>query len=137
MEIKAWPSVAQIVEYIYVNQFDEEWNMLLAGLPRHTVEWKDRQSRKVPGSWEFQGSDRVWVEGELLPEIPAPVLPAYLERALQTFGHGKCEDGLRRIKENHPHFWSRETESLQGQHNRDMEALKGKFWVEWVKARQR
>ena len=79
-EIPAFPDVAHVVQILERAEFDAAFAVVLRGIPRHTVEWKDRNAYQDPGTWDMHSEaalklgDRIFVPGKMHEAEPAPVI---------------------------------------------------------------
>jgi len=137
-EVAAFPAVSHVVQILDRAEFDAAFALVLRGLPRYGVEWRDREGWKDPDTWDWHSEeavrlgDRIRVVGKIHPPEPAPVIPARMVRALELFGQtGLMEAGLRRLKRDSPALWTAETEHNPGDHGRIAGAIERELWDCW------
>jgi hypothetical protein len=124
-EVRAFPDVADLVQILDRAEFDAAFALVLRGLRRHGVEWRDREAWKESDKWDMTSpaaiakGDRILVPGKVHPAEPAPIIPPRMKRALELFGQeGMVETGMRRLMRDSPTLWTSETERDSGQHGR-------------------
>ena len=124
-EIPAFPDVAHVVQILERVEFDAAFAVVLRGIPRHTVEWKDRNAYQDPGTWDMHSEaalklgDRIFVPGKMHEAEPAPVIHPKMVKALGLFGaDGDFHRGLRRLARDSPYFWDGDTTYKSGDHGR-------------------
>jgi hypothetical protein len=92
---KGWPTLADITEPIFSDEFAVDLGWLLAGLRAHKAAWQDTEpifaeSYRKPGAARDE-----WTQGDLIsPAKAAPAIPPRLMDALETLGAGRVSDGL-------------------------------------------
>jgi len=142
-EIAAWPAVSQLVEFIERDLYDAALALVLTGLRRYGIEWKDREAYRTADKWDFHSPEalahpdgRINRGGKHIPAEPAPKIPERMEKALCSFGFtGKREDGLRRLLRDHPYFWDDNTVWKTGQHGLQADTIDRDLWAAWMAVR--
>lgn len=140
LEIRAFPDIADIVDFIEKPRFHDALALALRGIAKHGVEWQDipgrrwiEEDRSVFRSRAEGGPPKV--EKVEMP-IPAPEMPARLKRTLELFGQTReLHWGLKRLKRDHPAFWTGDTEFETGQHGRQAAAIERDLYQCWLEAR--
>jgi hypothetical protein len=137
LQIRAFPDIADIVDFIEKSRFHDTFALVLRGLAKHGVDWQ-----RIPGICELvppyavidlenPASYRVTREPVEMPELPRRVI-----EALEIFGQiGTMKGGLVRLKRDHPAFWTSDTEFATGQHGRQASMIERDFYQCWQEAK--
>jgi hypothetical protein len=97
-----WPTIGHLTEFILGQQWAKDLPWLLQALRMHGWEWKAYPAIYGP-KWRKPGAKMDdWEDAPLLEDaIPAPEIPPVLARALEIFGGGRLEEGLKELNK-HP-----------------------------------
>ena len=140
-EVAAFPAVSHVVQILDRAEFDEAFALVLRGLRRHGVDWKDREAWQESDKWDMTSEaaiakgDRILVPGKVHPAEPAPIIPLRMLQALALFGQdGTAETGLRRLMRDCPAFWTESTDRETGQHSRQAALIEKDLFDCWRRA---
>ena len=134
-EVAAFPAVAHLKAYLDQAEFDEQFAVILRGIPKHGPEWKDVEESWGPSKFDFSGPERVTIPGKHYPAEPAPAIPPRMVQALGLFGDtGRQRDGITRLYRDHPSTWTGETERKTGQHSRQAALIRRDLFACWLRS---
>jgi hypothetical protein len=131
---KGWPTLGDITEPILEAEYAADFAWLIAGLPLHGAEWKEKpahygQRWRKPGA----GIDD-WEDPPLIRDaIPAPTMPGRITTVLGRVGAGNIMAGLDML-DRHPLAHGRYDDA--GEAARARVAIEREFKAAWMAVRK-
>lgn len=139
-QIRAFPDIADIVEYIERPRFHDALALILDGLRLFGPEWQDTKPWTEGDRWDYTSpealakNERLLVPGKVHPAIKAPEIPPRMVSALCIFGNSKGPyEGLQRLRRNHPNCGAGDFDPGQGM--RLGEQIERSLYACWLEAR--
>jgi len=136
LQIRAFPDLADIVDFIEKPRFHDAFALVLQGLAKHGVDWQ-----RIPGMREVAPGHAAIRPDDpstfvvLRDPVEPPELPRRIIQALEIFGQiGTMRGGLVRLKRDHPVFWTGDTEFTTGQHGRQASMIEKELYQAWQEA---